>query len=68
MTDTLIREKGMKVLVEQLGYVEAERFIMLMNREPFDYTSWREENLEEPSSIRELSRIAMNYCNNERLI
>ncbi len=62
MTDTLIKEKGMKILVEQLGYVEAERFIMLMNREPFDYTSWREENLEEPSSVRELSKMAMNYC------
>ncbi|HHV10564.1 MAG TPA: hypothetical protein GXX75_09850 [Clostridiales bacterium] len=62
MTDTLIKEKGMKILIEQLGYVEAERFIMLMNREPFDYTGWREENLEEPSSVRELSRMAMGYC------
>lgn len=62
MTDTLIREKGMKVLMEQLGYVDAERFIMLINKEPFDYTKWRAENLDEPSNVRELSKMAMNYC------
>ena len=28
-----------------LGDVNAERFIMLMNREPFDYTEWRKDNL-----------------------
>ena len=40
-TDTILRERGMSVLVKNLGMVEAERFIMLMNREPFDYTKWR---------------------------
>ena len=39
---TVLKEKGMRVLVEQLGLVEAERFIVLMRREPFDYTQWRE--------------------------
>jgi len=33
----------MRVLVEQLGLVEAERFIALLRREPFDYTRWRQE-------------------------
>ena len=31
--------------VRALGDVNAERFIMLMNREPFDYTEWRKDNL-----------------------
>jgi hypothetical protein len=32
----------MRVLSEQLGLIEAERFIALMRREPFDYTEWRQ--------------------------
>lgn len=40
--DTLLRVEGMKALMDKLGLVEAERFIMLVKREPFDYTQWRE--------------------------
>jgi hypothetical protein len=32
----------MRILSEQLGLVEAERFVALMRREPFDYTEWRQ--------------------------
>jgi len=32
----------MRILAEQLGLEEAERFIALMRREPFDYTKWRQ--------------------------
>ncbi len=35
-TDTLIRHDGMQALRERLGLVEAERFIALVRREPFD--------------------------------
>ena len=38
-TDTLIRNEGMEILAKNLGLVEAERFIMLIQKEPFD--SWR---------------------------
>ena len=40
--NTVLKDKGMRVLAEQLGLVEAERFIVLMRREPFDYTQWRQ--------------------------
>jgi hypothetical protein len=33
----------MRVLSEHMGMVEAERFITLILREPFDYTEWRQE-------------------------
>jgi len=39
---TVLKDKGMRVLAEQLGLVEAERFIVLMRRDPFDYTEWRQ--------------------------
>ena len=60
-TDTVLRNKGMRLLINNLGNVEAERFIMLINREPFDYTEWQ-NNLFIGMSVQELSKAAMqNY-------
>jgi hypothetical protein len=50
----------MKILSDSLGPVDAERFIALMSREPFDYTEWR-QNLNEGANVRELSKLAMEY-------
>lgn len=58
-TDTLVKTEGMNALIQRLGYVDAERFIMLINKEPFDYTAWRRENLDDDISVRELSALAM---------
>jgi len=33
----------MRVLAKSLGPVDAERFIVLLRREPFDYTEWRQD-------------------------
>jgi len=41
LTDTTLKTEGMRILAENLGWVEAERFIALMLREPFDYTEWQ---------------------------
>jgi len=40
-TDTVIKSEGLRVLAENLGIVEAERFVTLLLREPFDYTDWQ---------------------------
>ncbi|MCL2441254.1 MAG: hypothetical protein FWD14_05900 [Treponema sp.] len=53
-----LRNEGMKVLINNLGRVEAERFISLIIREPFDYTEWQ-RNLFNNLSVKELSNIAM---------
>ena len=58
ITDTEIKLKGIQVLSKYLGDVEAERFIALIQREPFDYTKWR-QGLDEELSIVEISRKAM---------
>ncbi len=58
MTDTEIRLKGLQVLTEYIGDVEAERFIALIQREPFDYTKWR-QGIDEDLSIEEISKKAM---------
>ena len=50
----------MRVLAEQLGLVEAERFIVLMRREPFDYTQWR-QGLFADDSLDTFLTDAQNY-------
>ena len=63
ITDTEIKVKGIQVLAEHLGDIEAERFIALIQREPFDYTKWR-EGLDEDLSIEEISQRAMQLRKN----
>jgi hypothetical protein len=59
--EAVIRDKGMRALIESLGKVDAERFITSIIREPFDYTEWQRD-LFENLSVRELSDFAMeNY-------
>lgn len=58
ITDTEIKTKGMQLLSEYLGDVEAERFIALIQREPFDYTKWHQEQ-DDSMTIEELSQHAM---------
>jgi len=53
-----LRNEGMRVLVNNLGPVEAERFISLIIREPFDYTEWQRD-LFNNMSVKELSNNAM---------
>lgn len=60
-TDTVIREEGMDLLLDGLGYVDAERFISLVIREPLDYTEWRRDGLED-MDVRELSMVAQAYA------
>jgi hypothetical protein len=51
--DTLIKNDGMNVLIKSLGLIETERFVMLLQKETFDYTKWQ-ENLFEGMTIEEI--------------
>ena len=42
-SNAVIKDEGMRILAKQLGPVDAERFIVLLRREPFNYTEWRQE-------------------------
>ena len=57
-TDTEIRVQGLRALVDALGIVEAEKFISLILREPFDYTKWQ-QNLWPDKNVAEISGAAM---------
>ena len=52
-----LRNEGMKILISHLGPVEAERFISLIIREPFDYTEWQRDMFND-LSVKELSNLA----------
>ena len=57
-TDSEIKISGLEVLSHNLGMVEAEKIIALIQRERFDYTKWR-ENIFEGLSGNEISKQAM---------
>ena len=58
LTDTEIKINGYKALVNALGEVDAEKFIALTMREPFDYTKWQ-AGLFKDVPVDELSKKAM---------
>jgi len=57
-TDTEIKCEGIRALIASLGKVDAERFVALLSREPFDYTLWQRD-LWPQKTARELSALAM---------
>jgi hypothetical protein len=63
-TDAVIRTEGMEALVDKLGMLEAERFVMLIRSDSFDYTKWREP-LFENMTLEELSKTANEYRQNQ---
>ncbi len=56
-TEAEIRMTGMQALINALGLVETERFLIAINREPFDYTEWRRHGLS-TRPLEELARLA----------
>jgi len=61
-TDSEIKMSGFEILNHNLGMVETERFIALIQREKFDYTKWR-ENLFNGLSGKEISKRATEFQN-----
>jgi hypothetical protein len=59
-TDALIKKEGFEVLRNKLGDVNMERFIVLVNRDKFNYTEWR-KNLFEDLKLEELAEKANQY-------
>lgn len=58
MTDNEIKIKGYEILSTQLGLVEMEKFITMVQLDKFDYTKWR-DNLFQNKSGEEISKMAM---------
>ena len=65
-TDAVIQTNGLRALIEELSEVGAERFINLITKQKIDYTIWRQVNLNDNISVRELSKKAMEYYNDNK--
>lgn len=61
-----IMNRGMNCLIQQMGVVEAEKFISIINREKFDYTKWR-QNLFEGMTLDEINEEAAVFSKNNPL-
>ena len=59
-TDIEVKIKGVRALLESLDEVEAERFISLIMREPFDYTKWQRSLLID-KTVTEISNSATRF-------
>lgn len=65
ITDTEVKLKGLDALLEALGEVDAERFITLLNRDPFDYTLWQRYAFQS-MTVEQLSAEAMKLRGNQK--
>ena len=63
--DTLVRTEGMNALIKTLGLIDAERSVMLIQKETFDYTKWQ-ENLFEDMTIEEIYNNAAEMRKNRK--
>ncbi len=57
LTDAEIVAKGLQILTQHLGIAETERFLILMQKTPFDYTAWRQQQTE-AGSLADISQRA----------
>ncbi len=62
MNERILEQSAMKCLIDNFGIVEAERFISIIIRNPFNYTEWQrglydnmtvEELFKKASSLRQ---------------
>lgn len=59
-TDNAVKTVGMKLLFEGLGIVDTERFISLIKKESYDYTTWKRK-LFDGMGVYELSNKSKKY-------
>jgi hypothetical protein len=60
LTDFEIKKKGFRILIENLGDVDTEKFISLIIKDPLDYTKWQ-STLWTNQTVDKLSEQAMDY-------
>ncbi len=54
LSDSELKSKCFTILAKEVGSVEMERFVMLLNRDTFDYTEWRKNNLFQGETVDSL--------------
>ena len=67
INSTVLLDRGIRCLNNELGLIDAERFVALIIREPFDYTEWRKNNLFVDMGVDEIIDEADGYCQEKTL-
>jgi len=60
ISDNELTMRGMNLLKEEFGPVDAERFVYVMTRDGFDYTEWQ-RNLFKGETVRSLGEKMMAF-------
>ena len=67
MTDKEIWSKGMDCLFDNLGFIDAQKFIVMVNSRKTDYSEWKDENLFKDISEEEFIKNAVEYAKTHNL-
>ena len=54
ISDNHLRTECFNVLIDHFGYLDTERFIVMISHSPEDYTSWHQRHFSNGESVREL--------------
>ncbi len=70
MTDKEILEQGMDCLMDNLGIIEAERFVSLIWQERDKYNAWKEEydNMSDEEWLAGLEEFMRNHPDDKNFI
>ena len=52
--DNDLRSQCFNVLVDKFGYLDTERFVVMMSRSPEDYTTWHSRHFNNGETVCEL--------------
>ena len=56
--DNQLRAECFNVLVDHFGYLDTERFVVMMSRSPEDYTTWHQRHFGNGESVLSLIHIS----------
>jgi hypothetical protein len=56
----IVMEKGINVLLENLGVIDTEQFISTLLKDPFDYTEWSRKHYADVD-LHEFNMRAVEY-------
>jgi hypothetical protein len=63
----IVMEKGINVLIKNLGVLDTEQFISTLLKEPFDYTEWSRKRYEDVD-LHEFNLKAVEYDKNNPVV
>ena len=63
----IVMEKGINVLLKNLGVLDTELFISTLLKEPFDYTEWSRKYYADVE-LAELNKRAVEYDKNNPFV